>query len=203
MSRRVHLAIRIEKPFLHFFFIVRLFHRCVQSLHRTLPAVQDVLCYQFQGFASLHIVSNLSPLLFHNFMLRYGSSSDDQKALEIGMSGLSLVSRVPGSGSRPPALSGSSVSSAPDDHHHHNRHHSFGSFSFPNSDSHQLQNNSLPASPSSHAAMGSFSHKYLPKPPGLTGAYIVRRFTMYAYSSILCLSPPCSSTPNRTCFGVI
>ena len=84
------------------------------------------------------------------------------------MSGLSFVSRVPGSGSRPPALSGSSVSSAPDDHHHHHRHHSFGSISFPNSDSHYFQNNSLPPSPSSQVPTGNW--RYLPKPPGLSGA---------------------------------
>jgi hypothetical protein len=106
-------------------------------------------------------LSNLSFIILH-------SSPDDAKALEIGMSGLSFVSRVPGSGSRAPALSGSSVSSAPDDHHHHHRHHSFGSISFPNSDSHQFQNNSLPPSPSSQVATGNW--RYLPKPPGLSGA---------------------------------
>lgn len=85
------------------------------------------------------------------------------------MSGLSFVSNVPGSVSRPPALSGSSISSAPEDHQHH-RQHSFGSFSFPNSDSQNIHNSSTPPSPSSHIANGTLSQQFLSKPPGLSGA---------------------------------
>jgi len=66
---------------------------------------------------------------------------------------MNLVSALPNS--RPPALSGSSISSVPGDEHHH-RHHSFGSISFPNSD---MQNSSAlfgsgPPSPSSSQQRG-------------------------------------------------
>mmetsp|Transcript_30342 Transcript_30342/g.44871 ORF Transcript_30342/g.44871 Transcript_30342/m.44871 type:complete len:890 (-) Transcript_30342:297-2966(-) len=94
--------------------------------------------------------------------------SEDTKAIELGMSGMNLVSALPNS--RPPALSGSSISSVPGDEHHH-RHHSFGSISFPNSD---LQNNSAlfgsgPPSPSSPhqrgLVIGSFPPQNATKPP--------------------------------------
>jgi len=103
----------------------------------------------------------------NNSWLEQGSS-EDSKAIELGMSGMSLVSALPNN--RPPALSGSSISSAPSDEHHQ-RHQSFGSISFPNSD---LQNGCTqtgtgplsPSSPLHRGVIGAFSSQNLPKHQG-------------------------------------
>ena len=108
---------------------------------------------------------------------------------------MSFVSNIPGSTSRPPALSGSSISSAPEDHQHH-RHHSFGSFSFPNSDSQNLHNSSNPPSPSSQVVNGTLSQQYLSKPPGLSGALLHSPIgTSVVPNNSLSSSPIYSLTP--------
>jgi len=100
----------------------------------------------------------------NNSWLEQGRSKDT-KSIELGMSGMSLVSA-----NRPPALSGSSISTVPGDDHHH-RHHSFGSLNFPSSD---LQNGLMhtgsgppsPSSPLDRGAIGAFPSQNLPKPQG-------------------------------------
>ena len=94
---------------------------------------------------------------------------ESTRALELGMSNMSIMSGIHSNGSRPPGLSGSSVSSGPDEHHR--RQISLGSLSLPSNDQPNAGfRDSSPASPSLQRSIiqNGFPHN-IPKPPGLGG----------------------------------
>mmetsp|Transcript_18684 Transcript_18684/g.26850 ORF Transcript_18684/g.26850 Transcript_18684/m.26850 type:complete len:842 (+) Transcript_18684:58-2583(+) len=90
------------------------------------------------------------------------SGGENGNTLGLNMSHASIMASLQSNGSRPPTLSGSSVSTAPDEHH---RHLSLGSFSLPSADQ--------PApSPPLQKQQLVLPHHNLPRPPGLGGTHM-------------------------------
>eukprot|EP00542_Grammatophora_oceanica_P000111 CAMPEP_0194069668 /NCGR_PEP_ID=MMETSP0009_2-20130614/87765_1 /TAXON_ID=210454 /ORGANISM="Grammatophora oceanica, Strain CCMP 410" /LENGTH=968 /DNA_ID=CAMNT_0038722879 /DNA_START=683 /DNA_END=3589 /DNA_ORIENTATION=- len=98
------------------------------------------------------------------------SSGINTQTLEIGVAGMSLMSGIGGGGSRPPTLSGSTVSS---DEPSSSRNPSYGSISIPSAD-HGVPGlgRGTPPSPMSplHKNLIGNLPQNLPKPPGLHGS---------------------------------
>lgn len=131
--------------------------------------------------------------------LFFSTSRIDTQGLEIGMSGLNLV--MPSG--RPPALSGSSFSTAADEPA--SRQHSFGSMSLPSADHFHggiRGSPPPPGSPQLQKYMYQNSFQSLPKPPGLGGFSVPSPIAKNSTANnTLSSSPNLTLTPSSSVDG--